>query len=145
MKKGSLLPPSDHVLRFIDKKYISGQIIQGAGFFRRPKETASSVDWLEFHGKSHGENVQTCINNFTLNTHVNDRFVELNIGKTLNLAKTMLGREGIAFTYDPSRANKAHSLIHGLPERNNENTSENELFDDILRIAITQTYMPKRA
>ena len=123
-QSGSPIPDDHHVVRYIAPRHVDNGIVNGAGFLRRPREDASSVNWLEYfdppiENQLHEVRVAT-----RLRYAKTGQLARLNIGVTRSYVQQNSpdGLE-LSFVYDPLRAegdslaDPSHAQIQGVPWR----------------------------
>jgi hypothetical protein len=147
-QKGSSLPGTDHVLRYIRPRHVENGVVNGEGFLTRPAEGAPSVNWLEWFDPS-VENQVAAVRRVTrLKYAKTGQLARLNVGKTTRYV-TENDPNGLvlSFVHDPLDASAthppdpSHSLIYGVPV---QDTPEATLVKDLIADCILPPAFPGR-
>jgi len=145
-QKGSSIPESDHILRYIRPRHVENGVVNGEGFLTRPGEHAPSVNWLEWFDPPL-ENQVAGVRSVTRLTYAKSgQLVRLNVGQT-----TRYVRENdpngltLSFVHDPLDAygthppDPSHSLIEGVPV---QDTPEAALVKDLIADRVLSPLFP---
>jgi hypothetical protein len=136
LNKGDELAQEHHVLRYIRPRHISDGVINGAGFLRRPQESAASVNWLEyFKDKVVIEQIES-VKAAPLDYSPKGLLAKLNVGATKQYIAENSDNPELQFIYDPTK-DPTHSLIYNIPE---QDTPEAEYVKDLLVHCIVDIY-----
>ena len=142
MISGDSLPDSDHVLRYIRRKYFdrTANMIDGNAFLSRPAEHGGpSFNWMEaFEGDV--EDRREAIKRLRrIRYERNGRLAQLNVGRT----KAYAAMQAIDFRHDPLAANEtyaaypAHAYLAGVPEID---SPEGEAIGDLICQCVEQVF-----
>lgn len=126
LKAGGSLPESDHVLRYIGRKFIdrSANQIAGSAFLSRPAERndGPSVNWMEFFDGDTSIRVEKIRRLRRLRYEKHALVALLNVGQTKGYVRDFAQRE-IDFIYDPlpedternKSADPSHAYLSNIP------------------------------
>jgi hypothetical protein len=145
---GERVPLGDHLLRYIDKKYVdsgTGQV-EGSGFLGRRGEGAPSSNWMECFPAPVQNQVAEIRAVKRLTYEKRGRLARINVGQTIQHVTTNASVSiELAFVHDQLDAtvchppDPSHVLMHGIPELD---TSEAEFVRDLLRECILELFVP---
>jgi hypothetical protein len=145
-QKGTPLPDTDHVLRYIKPRHVENGVVNGEGFLTKPGEDAPSVNWLEWFDAPIENQVAGVRSAARLIYAKTGQLARLNVGQT-----TQYVRENdpsgltLAFVHDPLDSNKtfgadpSHALIQGVPV---QDTPEAALVKDLIADCILRPLFP---
>ena len=145
-RKGSSVPKTDHVLRYIRPRHVEDGVVNGEAFLTRPGEDAPSVNWLEWFD-SPLENQVAGVRSVTRLTYAKTgKLARLNLGQTTRYVRENHPNSlTISFVHDPLDANEtypldaSHCLIHGVPV---QDTPEAALVKDLIADCILPPLFP---
>ncbi len=146
-ENGDLVPPSDHVLRYISKKYFDPgtKQVNGDGFLARKGEGAPSANWMECFAPPIDAQVIEIRAVRRIKYEKNGRLARINVGQTIQHVTANSNLTQLDFVHDkleaaaPYPADPSHVLLQGVPELN---TSEGEFVRDLLRECILGLFAP---
>src|SRR5262245_3904164 len=84
-EKRATVPTADHLLRYIDKKYVDTNTnkIDGGGFLARAGEEAPSANWLECFDPPLQNQIEQIRSLKRINYHKRGRLARINVGQTI--------------------------------------------------------------
>ena len=145
---GDSVPNSDHLLRYIDKKYVdSGTgVIDGNGFLARPNEGPPSSNWIECFDPPIENQLDNIRAVKRIRYEKRGQLVRINAGHTIKFVKdSAKGAAPLRFVHNPlppmdgKLSDPSHVLMHGIPEGS---SSEADLVKDLLRECIIDVFTP---
>jgi hypothetical protein len=145
-QKGSSIPESDHVLRYIRPRHVEHGVVNGEGSLTRPGEDAPSVNWLEWFDPPI-ENQVAGVRSVTRLTYAKTgQLVRLNVGQTTRYVRDNDPNGlNLSFVHDPLDAHEthpadpSHSLIQGFPV---QDTPEAALVKDLIADCVLNPLFP---
>lgn len=116
------LPDKDHVMRYVPfarlRKDEDGNVIGflPQAFELRLNEKELSVNWLEYFGDNHQENIQSSVGVFRKTIKVGGKSA-FGIGNVLRIKNACIagGAPKVRILHDPEPNNRAHAIITHLP------------------------------
>lgn len=145
-QKGSPIPESDHVLRYIRPRHVENGVVNGEGFLTRPGEDAASVNWLEWFDPPIENQVAGVRSLARLNYAKTGQLARLNVGQTIRYVRENDPNNFVlSFMHDPLNAegehmdDPSHSLIHGVPV---QDTPEAALVKDLIADCVLNPLFP---
>lgn len=145
-RKGSPVPETDHVLRYIPPRHVESGVVNGEAFLTRPREEAPSVNWLEWFNPPIENQVAGVRRITRLRFAKTGQLARLNVGHTTRYVKEN-DPNGLhlSFVHDQLEANEqypadpSHCLIHGIPVLD---TPEGALVKDLIADCILPPLFP---
>ena len=130
------VPPTDHISRYCEKRYLDGDRITGAAFrlrqaiATRKEETYLSVNWLEFlkcgSRLEEIEEIQRILATKFRRIHKRDRIAVGNVGQVLKHVRLESpDHRELSVVRERQESDESHCGIHGL--RVNEDMLHSEL------------------
>jgi hypothetical protein len=142
--KGSAVPDSHHVLRYISRKHVDPDKNEftGSGFLARLGEGCPSVNWIECFAPPIENQLAGIRAEKRLKYEKRGKLARLNVRGTREYVVAE-GATILAFLHDQEDATEkypehtSHCVIQGVPELN---TPEGELIGDLLLDCVLETY-----
>jgi hypothetical protein len=143
---GDPVPAADHLLRYIDKKFVDQGTnqIDGAGFLAREREKSPSANWMECFAPPVTNQIDEIRAVKRVTYHKRGRLARIRVEQTIQHVEAQ-ARLVLSFVHDKLDAthtyppDPSHVLMHGIPQLN---TSEAELVLDLLRECVLELFVP---
>jgi hypothetical protein len=143
---GDHVPGADHLLRYIDKKFVDQGTnqIDGGGFLARKDEKSPSANWMECFALPVQNQIDEIRAVKRITYHKRGRLARINVEQTIQRVKTE-AQILLSFEHDKLDAmqtyppDPSHVLMHGILQLN---TSEAELVRDLLRECVLELFVP---
>jgi len=147
LSKGDNLDPKHHIVRYVKPGQMQGEEINGGAFLARPTDgNGVSYNWIEYYPDPL-ETQMNCIRACArLNYAATGKLVKLNIEKTLNEIKNVIGDLKTTVNYNPLDpengypADPSHALMTNIPE---DGDALAEAIGDLIRDTLIETYPAK--
>lgn len=145
---GTIIPDSDHVIRYIRPRHVENGVVNGEGFLTRPGEDAPSVNWLEWFDPPLENQVSGVRSVTRINYAKTGQLVRLNVGETKRYVRENDPNSLILFfEHDPLEENgkyppdPSHSLVKGVPV---QDTPEATLVKDLIADCVLTPLFPTK-
>jgi hypothetical protein len=147
---GDRVPGADHLLRYVDKKYVDQGTnqIDGSGFLARKDkgEASPSANWMECFAPPTENQMNEIRAVRRIRYERKGRLARINVQETIqHLTANAKIPLALAFVHDQLQATETHPpdpshvLMHGIPGLN---TSEAEFVRDLLRECVLELFIP---
>jgi hypothetical protein len=146
--KGDHVPGADHLLRYVDKKYVDQGTnqIDGSGFLARKGEGSPSANWVECFDPPTQNQINEIRAVKRITYEKKGRLARINVRQTIqHVTENAKILVPLAFVHDELQRTErhppdpSHVLMHGIPELN---TSEAEFVRDLLRECVLELFIP---
>jgi hypothetical protein len=144
INKGDDLPNLHHVLRYIGKKHVDNNFINGSAFLATPSDMTPSVNWMEHFPPPTANQVDNIVQRRRLKYERRGKLASLHIDRTkAYLIANSQPQIDLKFIYDPlppedpHPEDLSHSYMTGLPLRG---SPEEEATADLLVHCIVETF-----
>jgi hypothetical protein len=144
LNPGDHLPDADHVLRYIGKRHVDGDVINGSGFLATPRDDTPSLNWMEYYAPPREAQLGNITGCRRIKYERRGKLALLHIlGTKAYLAANSQLQIDLAFIYDPLvpendfPPDPSHSIVQGLPTIG---TPEGEAFADLLTNCIVESF-----
>jgi hypothetical protein len=143
---GDPVPAADHLLRYIDKKFVDQGTnkIDGTGFLAREGEKSPSANWMECFAPPVQNQIDEIGAVKRITYHKRGRLARINVEQTIQHVEAQT-QILLSFAHDKLDATEtyppdpSHVLMHGIPQLN---TSEAEFVRDLLRECVLELFVP---